>query len=102
MLQSVRDFISSIVFAIAATFGINRGIEQPHYEVIERIGDAVEIRQYPKRIAAETTVEAGKSGNPRGEAFRAIAGTFLGRTKGVGKSTRRLPSRSPHQGKRSR
>jgi SOUL heme-binding protein len=87
MLQSVLNFVSSVVFAVAATFGINRGIEQPHYDVIERIGDAVEIRQYPKRIAAETTVEANKSDNPRGEAFRAIAGYILGRTKGVGNST---------------
>jgi hypothetical protein len=82
MLQSVRDFISSIVFAIAATFGINTGTEQPHYDVVERIGDAVEIRQYPKGIAAETTVEASKSDNPRGEAFRAIAGYIFGANKG--------------------
>jgi hypothetical protein len=38
MLQLVLNFISSIVFAVAATFGVNRGIEQPHYHVIERIG----------------------------------------------------------------
>lgn len=82
MLPAVFDFISSVAFAVAATFGINRGIEQPHYEVIERIGDAVEIRQYSKRIAAETTVEASKSDNPRGEAFRAIAGYIFGANKG--------------------
>jgi hypothetical protein len=52
MLQSVLNFISSIVFGIAATFGINRGIEQARYDVIERIGDAIEIRQYPERTRA--------------------------------------------------
>jgi SOUL heme-binding protein len=70
--------ISSILFAIAATFGINRGIERQRYDVIERIGDAVEIRQYGERIAAETTVDASKSNNPRGEAFRAIASYIFG------------------------
>jgi len=48
MLHAVLDFISSVAFAVAATFGINMGIERPHYDVIERIGDAVEIRQYQK------------------------------------------------------
>jgi hypothetical protein len=82
MLQSVLDFISSVGFAIAATFGFNLGIEQPHYDVIERVGDAVEIRQYPKRIAAETTVATSKSDNPRGDAFRAIAGYIFRANKG--------------------
>jgi SOUL heme-binding protein len=82
MLHAVLDFISSVAFAVAATFGVNRGIEQPRYDVIQRIGDAVEIRQYPKRIAAETTVEASKSDNRRGEAFRVIAGYIFGANKG--------------------
>jgi hypothetical protein len=82
MLQSVLDFISSIAFAIAATFGFNMGIEQSRYDVIERIGNGIEIRQYPKRIAAETTVEANKSNNPRSEAFRAIAGYIFGANTG--------------------
>jgi hypothetical protein len=82
MLHAVLDFISSVAFAVAATFGINMGIERPHYDVIERIGDAVEIRQYQKRIAAETTVEANKSNNPRSEAFRAVAGYIFGANKG--------------------
>jgi SOUL heme-binding protein len=82
MLQSVLEFFSSIAFAIAATFGFNIGIEQPRYDVIERIGSAIEIRQYPKRIAAETTAEANKSNNPRSEAFRAIAGYIFGANKG--------------------
>jgi SOUL heme-binding protein len=82
MLHAVFNFISSVAFAVAATFGVNRGLERPHYDVIERIGDAVEIRQYSKRIAAETTVEASKSDNPRGEAFRVIAGYLFGANKG--------------------
>jgi hypothetical protein len=51
---------------------------QFHFFRWERIGDAVETRQYQKRIAAETTVNASKSDGPRGEAFRAIAGYIFG------------------------
>ena len=71
MLHAVFDFISSVGFAIAATFGFNMRIEQPHYDVIERIGDEVEIRQYPNRIAAETTVEAVSSARRTTRASRA-------------------------------
>jgi hypothetical protein len=100
MLHAVFDFISSVAFAVAATFGINRGIEQPHYDVIERIGDAVEIRQYPKRVAAETTVEASKSDNPRGEAFRAIAGYIFGANKGGRKIDMTSPVEITSSGKK--
>jgi hypothetical protein len=82
MLQSALNFLSSVVFAVLSTFGINTGTEQPPYQVIERISAAVEIRQYPKRVAAETAVDANKSNNPRGEAFRIVAGYIFGANKG--------------------
>src|ERR1039458_4264752 len=52
--------------------------EQPRYDVLESIGDNVEIRQYEPRVAAETTVDATKSDNARGDAFRLIAGYIFG------------------------
>jgi len=81
MLQSVFDFISSLAFAFVAVFGINLGTKQPHYDVIERVGEKIEIRRYPRRIAAETTIDAGKSNNPQREAFEIIAGYIFGANK---------------------
>jgi hypothetical protein len=81
MLQSVFDFISSLAFALVAVFGINLGTKQPHYNVIERVGEKIEIRRYPRRIAAETTIDAGKSNNPQREAFEIIAGYIFGANK---------------------
>jgi hypothetical protein len=81
MLRSILDFISSVLFLVLSTFGINRGTEQPEYQVLERLGPQIEIRQYAPRIAAETTVDRGQSGNPRGEAFRIIAGYIFGANK---------------------
>jgi hypothetical protein len=82
MLQSVLHFLSSVVFGITSVFGGTSGIEQPPYEVIQRIGDRIEIRRYKERIAAETTVDTGASDNARREAFRRIAGYIFGANVG--------------------
>jgi effector-binding domain-containing protein len=81
MIQSVLNFLWSVAFAIASTFGVNMNTEQPRYEVVERIGDSIEIRQYATRTVAETTVETSKSDNPRGDAFRIVAGYIFGANK---------------------
>jgi hypothetical protein len=81
MLHSILNFASFIAFVVGATFGINRGIEEPRYDVVEHISNAVEIRQYRKRIAAATTVATGGPENPRGEAFRLLAGFIFGANK---------------------
>jgi hypothetical protein len=62
-------------------FGVNTGIDQPKFEVIERFGSSVEIRRYAPRIAAEATIDATESANPRGEAFRILAGYIFGANK---------------------
>jgi hypothetical protein len=55
--------------------------EQQRYDVIERIGKNIEIRQYPTRIVAETTVDTAKSSNPRGDGFRIVAAYIFGANK---------------------
>jgi hypothetical protein len=91
MLQTILNFISSVWFAIAATFGINTGTEQPRYDAVEQVRDDIEIRRYPPRIVAETTVDVSKSDNPRGDAFRIVAGYIFG----ANKSREKLDMTSP-------
>ena len=62
--------------------GNNACTPQPRYHVVERIGDNIEIRQYPMRIAAETTVDESTSANARGDAFRIVADYIFGANKG--------------------
>jgi SOUL heme-binding protein len=81
MLQSLFNFLSSIAFFVSSAFGINMSTEQQRYEVIEQIGKKIEIRQYPTRIVAETTVNASISDNPRGDAFRIVAAYIFGANK---------------------
>ena len=76
-----HKFLASLLFGALSVFGINMGTEQPGYEVLQQINPHVEIRRYPARIAAETAVDAGAA-NPRGEAFRIIAGYIFGANRG--------------------
>jgi hypothetical protein len=82
IIQTIWTFVTSAVFFILSTFGINTGTEQPKYEVIERIGSSVEIRRYAPRIAAEATIDVTESVNPRGDAFRIVAAYIFGANKG--------------------
>jgi effector-binding domain-containing protein len=81
IIQSIYGFVESGVAAIVSIFGVNMGTEQPRYDVLERIGENIEIRQYRPRVAAETIVDTSKSGNARGDAFRLIAGYIFGANK---------------------
>ena len=81
IFQSIYGFVASIVAAVVSIFGVNMGTEQPRYDVLERIGDNIEIRQYGPRVAAETTIDISKSDNVRGDAFRLIASYIFGANK---------------------
>ncbi len=61
---------------LGATVGVRAGAPEPHFDVIQRIGD-VEIRRYGERIAAETEVVGGDE-QGRYEGFRRLAGYIFG------------------------
>ncbi len=67
--------ISSIWLAGCSVFGI-REVAEPPFQMVGRVG-AIELRQYPPRIAAETTVQAGEL-QARSIGFRRIAGYIFG------------------------
>ena len=81
IIQSIYGFVESVAAAIVSIFGVNVRTEQPRYDVLERIGENIEIRQYGPRVAAETIVDTSKSDNARGDAFRLIAGYIFGANK---------------------
>jgi hypothetical protein len=62
--------------AFAGVFGL-RFYEEPHYRVIDRVGDRIEIRRYAPRLAAEVDLPvAGESG--RDDAFRLLFAYIAG------------------------
>jgi len=68
MMSSNFAYYTALAFeGVAGIFGI-RLYEEPHYDVVARLGDRVEIRRYGPRLAAE--VELSSSGQAKmSEAF---------------------------------
>lgn len=58
-----------LVVSGCSLFGVRSGSEQPAYEVVERQGEAIEVRRYARRVAAEATVEAADDRAGRNAAF---------------------------------
>jgi SOUL heme-binding protein len=76
MWHSISYYAVLVFEALVGIFGL-RLYEEPHYQVIERIGDRVEIRRYAPRLAAQAELpRAGESG--RGDAFRLLFAYIAG------------------------
>ena len=61
---------------LGATVGARAGVPEPHFDVVERLGD-IEIRRYGERIVAETEV-TGEDEQGRYDGFRTLAGYIFG------------------------
>lgn len=77
VLIVVAGLSMGLLVSGCSAFGIRSGTEQPSYEVVETLGDNVEIRQYGPRLAAEVVV-AGEEGQARSAGFRKLAAFIFG------------------------
>ena len=76
MWQSIAYYCWLLVESVAGVFGV-RLYEEPRYDVIDRVGDRVEIRRYAPRLAAEVELaSAGEAG--RREAFQLLFAYIAG------------------------
>jgi hypothetical protein len=91
ILETIQGFAASVASAVVSVFGVNMATEQPRFEVLERIGDGVEIRRYAPRIAGEATVTAADATAARREAFGLIAGYIFGANAAAGKVAMTAP-----------
>jgi SOUL heme-binding protein len=76
MWQSIAYYGWLIVESALGVFGI-RLYEEPRYDVIDRIGDRVEIRRYAPRLAAEVDLESTAEAD-RGKAFQLLFAYIAG------------------------
>lgn len=76
----MASLASSLMLGACSVFGVRSGTEEPHFEVVERIG-SVEVRQYAPRLAVETTVE-GEPAAARREGFGRLAAYIFGGNAG--------------------
>lgn len=72
----ILDLPGQVAESVLSIVGVRIGTEEPHY-LSTNLADAVEIRRYGPRIAAETTVEADED-RARSIGFRRLAGYIFG------------------------
>jgi hypothetical protein len=89
-LTTIR-FMKSLVASLllAATVMSSHAIEEPDFEVVQRL-DAVEIRQYAPYVVAEVTVP-GPADSAGNRAFPLLAGYIFGKNKGERKMAMTAP-----------
>jgi hypothetical protein len=93
MFESITYYAALALEALIGVFGI-RLYEEPRYEVINRISDRVEIRQYGSRVAAEVELPAtGKAG--RDEAFRLLFAYIAGANESSASGNARIAMTVP-------
>lgn len=89
MLNKLTTVVTQVAESVLGIVGIRVGTEEPPH-TSRRLTDAIEVRQYQPRIAAETTVEADEE-KARNEGFRRLAGYIFGRNHGSDKIAMTAP-----------
>ena len=69
MRQVITLTVAAGLLAGCSVFGVRSGYEQPPYEVVEQLGETVEVRRYGARIAAESRVETADRDEGMDDAF---------------------------------
>lgn len=72
MRQIAAISLVSLLLAGCSVFGVRSGYEQPGYEVVEQLDEAVELRRYDARLAAEATVGGAGTEGEEDSAFRLL------------------------------
>lgn len=93
MWQSISYFTALAVESLIGVFGV-RLYEEARYEVIDRIGERVEIRRYGPRLAAEADLTvAGEAG--RSVAFKLLFGYISGANRASTSENARIAMNLP-------
>jgi SOUL heme-binding protein len=75
---TILAVVGGLALGACSVVGVRSGIEEPAHEVVDRLGDGVEIRRYGPRLAAETIVPEADGWDARGQAFRTLAAYIFG------------------------
>ena len=74
--------LSLFAFALLAVPIVTRSAEEPDHEVLRKLDNNIEIRQYVPYVVAEVLVE-GSADTAGNDAFPILAGYIFGRNKGA-------------------
>ena len=95
MWQSISYYAILGFEALVGIFGI-RMYEEPPHTVLDRVGEHIEIREYPSRLAAQ--VELPTSGaSERSRAFRILFSYISGANRAAAPSNNKIAMTAPVQ-----
>ena len=66
------SIMCALLLSAYSVFGIRSGTEQASYAVIAHLSDDTEVRRYPSRLVAETSVTVADEQGGRNTAFRTL------------------------------
>lgn len=95
-----RPFLAvaaSLMMAGCSVFGIRSGTGEVPYTVVDRVGEAVEIREYPARVVADTLVEGRDTEEASRIAFRILFDYISGANAGGAKIAMTAPVATERQ-----
>jgi hypothetical protein len=100
MRRAVVSALSTIVLTGCSLFGVRSGYEEPRYEVVDRFDEAIEVRRYAPRLAAETVVSAPEEEAARSEAFRILFDYISGANRASEEVAMTVPVETAPRGER--
>jgi SOUL heme-binding protein len=71
MRAGIVAMLGTAMLTGCTVFGI-RSAEEPAFTVLDQVGDIVEVRRYPERVAAEDTVQGADDRETRNQAFELL------------------------------
>lgn len=82
MKRVLTIVLGSLLLTGCSLFGFRSGYEQPHYDVIDRAGENLEVRLYASRLAAEARIVASRKEDGRNATFRLLFDYISGANSG--------------------
>ncbi len=82
MRHSIALVFVAMLLSGCGLFASRSDYEEPPYDVVERLGEHLEVRRYGPRVAAEATVESYDRGTGEFTAFRALFKYITGENRG--------------------
>jgi len=81
MKQKLLAVLSALMLAGCSLVGERSGYEAPAYEVVERLGDTVEVRRYGPRLVADAAVPEAEAKGGANRAFRLLFAYISGENR---------------------
>ena len=90
-------YLLTFAESLTAVAGIRSVYEQPHYVVVQDLGQSTEIRRYDPRVAIEATIEGKSRDRAASEAFGLLFRYITGANAGSAKIAMTAPVQTESQ-----